>query len=97
VKFVIFGLTISSAWANGHATPWRALLGGLHQQGHSATFFEHNVEYYAAHRDLVAPNFCDLVLYRDWASIEPRARSAVRQCDVAVVTSYCPDGAHSGE
>src|SRR5436853_2755540 len=57
LKFVIFGLTMSSAWANGHATPWRALLKGLHQNGHSSIFFEHDVEYYTQHRDLVAPSF----------------------------------------
>jgi spore maturation protein CgeB len=92
VKFVIFGLTISSAWANGHATPWRGLLKGLHRQGHSATFFERDVDYYATHRDLMAPEFCDLVLYPDWAGLGPAARRAVANCDVAIVTSYCPDG-----
>jgi spore maturation protein CgeB len=92
VRFVIFGLTISSAWANGHATPWRGLLKALHRQGHAATFFERDVEYYRAHRDLAAPEFCDLVLYSDWASAEVRARETVKGADVAMVTSYCPDG-----
>jgi len=68
------------------------MLKGLHRQGHSATFFERDVEYYAAHRDLSAPDFCELVLYEDWASIQPRARAAVRSSDVAMVTSYCADG-----
>jgi spore maturation protein CgeB len=90
VKFVIFGLTISSAWANGHATPWRALLDGLHRRGHSATFFERDVDYYAAHRDLANPDFCDLILYAEWPPA--RAREAVADADVAIVTSYCPDG-----
>ena len=92
VKFVIFGLTISSAWANGHATPLRALLRGLHQLGHCATFFERDVAYYAKHRDLVAPDFCNLELYSDWSQVLPRARAALREADVAIVTSYCPDG-----
>ena len=92
MKFVIFGLTISSAWANGHATPWRAVLKGLHRAGHSATFFERDVDYYAAHRDLDAPDFCNLVLYSDWATLAPAARRAVADCDVAIVTSYCADG-----
>lgn len=92
MKFVIFGLTISSAWANGHATPWRGLLKGLHRQGHSATFFERDVDYYAAHRDLPAPDFCDVALYADWDTIVPRAKRAVESSDVAIITSYCPDG-----
>jgi len=54
VRFAIFGLTISSAWANGHATPWRGLLKALHAAGHHATFFERDVAYYAAHRVLHA-------------------------------------------
>jgi spore maturation protein CgeB len=92
VKFTIFGLTISSAWANGHATPWRALLKGLYQQGHTATFFERDVDYYAQHRDLDAPDFCHLVLYSNFTDIEQRARTEVQEADVAMVTSYCPDG-----
>jgi spore maturation protein CgeB len=93
VKFVIFGLTISSAWANGHATPWRALLDGLNRQGHTATFFEREVPYYAQQRDLPHPDFCTLVLYSDWdASLQSRARAALANADVAMVTSYCPDG-----
>jgi spore maturation protein CgeB len=92
VKFVIFGLTISSAWANGHATPWRGLLKGLQALGHSATFFERDVDYYAAHRDLPRPDFCELVLYSDWPGIEQRAKTAIAASDVAMVTSYCPDG-----
>jgi len=92
VKFAIFGLTVSSAWANGHATPWRALLDGLHRQGHSATFFERDTAYYAQHRDLAAPEFCDLELYTDWTAVQARARVTIATSDVAMVTSYCPDG-----
>lgn len=92
MNFVIFGLTISSAWANGHATPWRALLKGLSGQGHAATFFERDVPYYAAHRDLTAPEFCQLDLYENWSSVVDRAREAVRAADVTIVTSFCADG-----
>lgn len=28
MNFVIFGLTLSSSWGNGHATLWRGLLSG---------------------------------------------------------------------
>ncbi|MBV9133560.1 MAG: glycosyltransferase [Chloroflexi bacterium] len=92
MNFVIFGLTISSAWANGHATPWRAVLKGLWHQGHSAIFFERDVSYYAQHRDLVEPEFCQLELYEDWDSVVSRASSALARADVAIVTSYCADG-----
>ena len=39
MKLVIFGLTISSSWGNGHATLWRALLHALRERGHRVTFF----------------------------------------------------------
>ncbi|MBV9582877.1 MAG: glycosyltransferase [Chloroflexi bacterium] len=92
MHFTIFGLTLSSAWANGHATPLRALLKGLERLGHTSTFFERDVEYYARHRDLVVPDFCELVLYSNWESVRNRARAALRNADVGMVTSYCPDG-----
>lgn len=92
LRFAIFGLTLSSAWANGHATPLRGLLKGLGRLGHTTTFFERDVEYYARHRDLATPAFCDLVLYPDWDSIREHARETLRRADVAMVTSYCPDG-----
>jgi spore maturation protein CgeB len=90
LRWVIFGLTLSSSWANGHATPWRGLLKALHAAGHQVTFFERDVPYYAAHRDLAAPPFCDLVLYDTWPP--PTAQQALQAADVGIVTSYCPDG-----
>ena len=87
---MIFGLTLSSSWANGHATPWRGLLKALHAAGQQVTFFERDVPYYAAHRDLPAPPFCTLALYDTWPP--PTAQQALAAADVAIVTSYCPDG-----
>ena len=92
MRFVIFGLTITSAWANGHATPWRGLLRALHRAGHQATFFERDVDYYAAQRDLADPDFCDVILYEDWDSVRGTAAQTLATADVAIVTSYCPDG-----
>ena len=90
MRFVIFGLTLSSAWANGHATPWRGMLRALRRMGHQTTFFEKDVPYYRQHRDLAEPDFCELVLYDTWDS--RAARQAIQTADVAIVTSYCPDG-----
>ena len=90
-KIVIFGLTVSSSWGNGHATLWRALLRSLASQGHRAVFFERDVPYYAAARDLHQGLGYDLVLYRDWSEALPLAEQALRDADVGIVTSYCPD------
>jgi spore maturation protein CgeB len=66
------------------------MLRALARMGHQVTFFERDVPYYRAHRDLARPDFCQLVLYDAW---DPQlARRAVEQADVAMVTSYCPDG-----
>ena len=89
---VVFGLTISSSWGNGHATIWRGLCRGLAARHHHVTFFEHDVPYYAAHRDLYDPAGCTLQLYNSWHDVLPSARAALRDADVAMVTSYCPDG-----
>ena len=64
LDIVFIGLTLSSSWGNGHATTYRALLGGLDALGHRVTFLERDVPWYADSRDLAEPDFCDLVYYR---------------------------------
>jgi spore maturation protein CgeB len=91
MKLVIFGLTISSAWGNGHATLWRALCRALHADGHTVVFFEHDVPYYAQHRDMHDAPWCALRLYANWAAITADAARELADADVAIVTSYCPD------
>jgi spore maturation protein CgeB len=91
MKLVIFGLTISSSWGNGHATLWRALCRGLHARGHEVVFFERDVPYYARHRDQREPQGCELRLYSEWEEVVPEARRRLRDADVGMVTSYCPD------
>ena len=91
MRLVIFGLTVSSSWGNGHATIWRGLCGALARQGHEIKFFERDVPYYALHRDLNAGDHYELIFYRTWADVANQAREAVHAADCAVVTSYCPD------
>jgi len=91
MKIVIFGLTLSSTWGNGHATLWRGLCRALHDRNHSIVFYEHDMPYYAGHRDLVNPPWCRLVLYPEWTDIAARAGRDLADADVAIVTSYCPD------
>lgn len=91
MRIVIFGLTISSSWGNGHATLWRGLCAGLERQGHSVIFFEKDVPYYAGHRDLKAGQPYKVVLYQSWKDERDLIQKALSDCDAAVVTSYCPD------
>ncbi|MES2522088.1 MAG: glycosyltransferase [Gemmatimonadota bacterium] len=91
MKLVVFGLSISSSWGNGHATLWRALCRALARRGHHTVFFERDVSYYAAHRDMLAMHGVDLVLYGDLDGIRTRAVHELASADVGMVTSYCPD------
>ena len=92
MNLVIFGLSVSSSWGNGHAALWRGLIAALLDAGHRVTFLERDVPYYRDNRDLHAlPPGGTLLLYEDWNAALPAARRAVAEADVAVVTSYCPD------
>jgi spore maturation protein CgeB len=91
MKFCIFGLTVSSSWGNGHATLWRGLCRALSARGHHVVFFERDVPYYRAQRDLRAFDAGRLVLYPSFTSVLGEASAEVRDSDVAIVTSYCPD------
>ncbi|HET6520442.1 MAG TPA: glycosyltransferase [Geminicoccaceae bacterium] len=100
MKLVIFGLTISSSWGNGHATLWRGLCAALNARGHRVVFFERDVPYYALNRDLwgLPPGAGELCLYADWGTDAlPRARRHLADADAAIVTSYCPDGVAATE
>jgi len=92
VKIVIFGLTISSSWGNGHATLWRGLCKHLIRAGHDITFFERDVPYYAQARDLAELPGGRLVLYPSWPLVEATARDAISDADAVILTSYCDDG-----
>lgn len=92
MKLTIFGLTISSSWGNGHATPYRAILRALHWLGHDITFFERDVPYYAKCRDFVQAPYCKLVLYSSWDEARKRAMAEAEDSDVVVGASYCPEG-----
>jgi spore maturation protein CgeB len=97
MRLVIFGLTVSSSWGNGHATHWRGILRALARRGHEVTFFERDVPYYATHRDCHALPYVDLVLYGDWPDVSNHAAHAVQNADASIVTSYCPDALAAAE
>jgi spore maturation protein CgeB len=91
MRMTIFGLTVTSSWGNGHATLWRGLIRALSRRGWSITFYEHDVPYYAGARDLTHLEGGNIVLYSDWDDIRHAAEFTIKQSDVVVVTSYCPD------
>jgi spore maturation protein CgeB len=92
MKLVIFGLSVSSSWGNGHATLWRGLIRALARLGHTVVFYERDVPYYAQHRDLPRLSEGELRLYRSWDEVWRPASGDLESADVGMVTSYCPDG-----
>lgn len=93
MKLVVFGLSISSSWGNGHATTYRALLKAFATRGHQITFYEWDAPWYSGdNRDLESPDFLDLVLYSDWNDVRPKAIQDARTADAAMVGSYVHGG-----
>jgi spore maturation protein CgeB len=96
LRFVFLGLSITSAWGNGHATTYRGLVRELVRRGHSVLFLEHDVPYYAAHRDLAQPPDGRTELYSGLDDLFERFGGEVRTADVVVVGSYVVEGAQVG-
>jgi spore maturation protein CgeB len=90
---VFLGLSLTSSWGNGHATTYRALLRGLAEEGHRVLFLERDVPWYAGNRDLPAPDFCDLALYRTLPELFGRFARRLARADAVIVGSYVPEGA----
>ncbi len=92
MRLVVFGLTVTSSWGNGHATLWRGLVRALLDAGHRLTFFERDVPYYAQNRDVsTLPDGAELVLFERFEDVAMLARRRLAESDVGMVTSYCPD------
>jgi spore maturation protein CgeB len=92
LDIVFLGLSLSSSWGNGHATTFRALIRGLAAEGHRVLFLERDVPWYAPHRDLPEPEFCELVLYDDMDEMLRRFGPRLQSADAVVAGSYLPDG-----
>lgn len=97
MKIVIFGLSISSSWGNGHATLWRGLCRALGRRGHDVVFYERDTPYYAAHRDLAEIQGGRLEIYREWEAVRAIAKTDIAEADAAIVTSFCPDALSASE
>lgn len=97
MRLVVFGLSITSSWGNGHATLWRGLVRALVKCGCRVSFFERNVPYYAANRDLTEIPGAEIVLYEDWQDVRGMASAALSQADAGIVTSYCRDSIAAAE
>lgn len=92
LDIVIFGLSLSSSWGNGHATTFRSLIRGLNRAGHRVLFLERDTPWYAARRDMPAPDFCELVYYADPLAVAQAYAPRLRDADAVIIGSYVPEG-----
>jgi spore maturation protein CgeB len=89
---VVLGLSLSSSWGNGHATTYRALLRGLADLGYRVRFLERDMPWYAAQRDLGAPDFAKLEFYDSPGELQTRHKRRIADADAVIVGSYVPEG-----
>jgi spore maturation protein CgeB len=97
MKLVVFGLSVTSSWGNGHATLWRGLCRALYRRGHQVVFFERDQPFYAASRDLGTLPGLEVVLYREWHDVRNRAARELDGADAAIVTSFCADASPASQ
>ncbi|MFU8814910.1 MAG: CgeB family protein [Pseudomonadales bacterium] len=92
MRIVIFGLSLTSSWGNGHATTYRSLVKGLALCGHDVTFLERDVPWYAENRDLWEFDYCTLGLYDSLDELARDHGRTIADADVVMVGSYVPEG-----
>ena len=93
MHFVVFGLCISSSWGNGRATLWRGLVKALARRGHTVSFYEKDVPYYASTRDgWNPPPGIRVCVYAEIAHVVEDIKRELAHAYVALSTSYCADG-----
>src|SRR3954470_6219476 len=90
MKIVIYGLTITSSWGNGHATTYRSLARALARKGHKIWFVEKDVEWYHNNRDMPEPEFCTVRLYEQWSREGRDLVGLAADAGVILVGSYFP-------
>ncbi|HEX7369400.1 MAG TPA: glycosyltransferase [Rhodanobacteraceae bacterium] len=93
LDFAFLGLSLRSAWGNGHATTYRGLLRALRRRGHRVRFYERERSWYADNQDLPDDLAPCLVLYDDIDSLRDKNGRDIATADVAVLGSFVPEGA----
>ena len=89
---VFLGLSITSTWGNGHATTYRGLIKELSRCGHSVTFLERDVPWYAENREFDHVPYCRIILYSSLEELKDTYAGLIRSADLVVIGSYVPEG-----
>ncbi|MGE5431488.1 MAG: glycosyltransferase [Syntrophomonadaceae bacterium] len=97
LDIVILGLSITSAWGNGHATTYRGLIRELEARGHKVLFLERDLPWYASNRDMPVPPFGCTRIYSGMEELKELYTSDIKKADIVVVGSYVPEGVNVGK
>lgn len=92
MRVVILGLSITSAWGNGHTVTFRALSKALVARGHEVLFLERDTPWYRPFRDELNGAYGRIELYEDLDTLFTRFENDVRQADCLIQGSYVPQG-----
>jgi spore maturation protein CgeB len=93
LDIAIVGLSLRSAWGNGHATTYRALVRALLRRGHRVRFYERERPWYAENQDLPEDLASCLVLYDGTEALRETHGSEITGADVVMLGSFVPEGA----
>ncbi|QWV91899.1 glycosyltransferase [Geomonas oryzisoli] len=97
MKIVVFGLSITSSWGNGHATTYRGLLREMDKRGHEILFLERDAQWYETHRDLPEPPFCNTLIYKSLDELFSEYGPEISDADCVIVGSYVYQGIEVGK
>ncbi|MBX6363191.1 MAG: glycosyltransferase [Gemmatimonadetes bacterium] len=95
MRLIFLGLSITSAWGNGHATTYRGLCRALAARGHGVVFYEWDAPWYGGkHRDLPpsACDYADVRLFKHWSAARRELRRELLDADAVVLGSYFRPG-----
>jgi spore maturation protein CgeB len=92
VNVVILGLSITSAWGNGHTVTFRALTKALAARGHDVLFLERDTTWYRPFRDELSPAHGRVELYDGLPSLFDRHADDLARADCVIQGSYVPEG-----
>lgn len=97
LDIVIFGLSVTSSWGNGHATTFRSLMRGLDARGHRVTFLERDLPWYSQNRDLPRVPYGRVHIYSSVPAMMRRFSKQIAAADLVIVGSYVPEGEQIGD
>ncbi|MCU7495052.1 MAG: glycosyltransferase [Ignavibacteria bacterium] len=97
LQIVILGLSITSAWGNGHATTYRGLVRELARRGHNVLFLERDLPWYASNRDMPQPPFGCTRIYSSLEELKEVYQDEIKKADMVIVGSYVPEGVEVGK